>query len=188
MISEDVIRNFCDENGYNFEAAEPEFAPCIGFDLDKNNPGQGVAEPKKPRLNKSKLSDLSELAMMGKYVAIEKENNHEQVNFITDYILKTNDKEDNYKNIDIYKDRINQYSEHIVTHIGVNTINGGERVISYVIEPVNNEEDIPPNFTEDYGDLKLAFCYTLNLDYDLNSEFGNCYFELRQDGFYHRKY
>lgn len=44
MISEDVIRNFCDENGYNFEAAESGFAPCIGFDLDKNNPGQSVAD------------------------------------------------------------------------------------------------------------------------------------------------
>ena len=154
--------------------------------IDKDKPDEN--KPKKPRLNKSKLSDLSELAMMGKYIAIEKENNHEQVNFITDYILKTNDKEDNYKNIDIYKDRINQYSEHIVTHIGVNTINGGERVISYVIEPVNNEEDIPPNFTEEYNGTKIAFCYTLNLDCDLNSELGDCFFKLEKDGFYHRKY
>ena len=44
MISEDVIRNFCDENGYDFETVEPGFTPSIGFDLDKNNPGQGVAD------------------------------------------------------------------------------------------------------------------------------------------------
>lgn len=185
VFNKEIVK-FCKELNMNEKDVKNFIYKTNKARIDKDKPYEN--KPKKPRLNKSKLSDLSELAMMGKYVAIEKENNHEQVNFITDYILKTNDKEDNYKNIDIYKDRINQYSEHIVTHIGVNTINGGERVISYVIEPVNNEEDIPPNFTEDYGDLKLTFCYTLNLDYDLNSEFGNCYFELRQDGFYHRKY
>ena len=44
MISEDVIINFCDEYGYDFCPSEPGFDYCVGFDLDRENPGQGVVD------------------------------------------------------------------------------------------------------------------------------------------------
>lgn len=144
-------------------------------------------KPKQTKINKSKLSAKSELAMMGKYVSIDKENNEEQVNFITNYILKTLDKEDDYKNVNVYKDKINKYGNNIVTHIGVNTI-GQDRVVSYVIEPVEKDKYNIPNFSEDYSGEKSAFCYTFNIDFDEYSELGDCFFKLEKDGYYHRKH
>lgn len=44
MINIKVIEDFCDKVGYDPIDSEPGFKPLIGFELDKENPGRGVAD------------------------------------------------------------------------------------------------------------------------------------------------
>lgn len=58
----------------------------------------------------------------------------------------------------------------------------GMRCINLCLET----KDLPKPFEEDYGSgYPCSFCYVLNLDAPEFSEFGDCFFEMR-DGDYHR--
>lgn len=68
-----------------------------------------------------------------------------------------------------------------VTHLSCTTVHG-MRCINLCLET----EDLPKPFEEDYGSgYPCSFCYVLNLDAPEFSEFGDCFFEMR-DGYYHR--
>lgn len=133
---------------------------------------------------KNELATRAELALMGKFVPI---NSNDEVQAITDYILTVLDRGDTFPDLDIIKDRICKYSaDNEVKYLGVNTILDGMRCISYVIDTHMEEE--PKPFEEDYGTgSPCAFCYCFNVDADdMCSEFGDCFFTKKSDGFYHR--
>ena len=74
-------------------------------------------------------------------------------------------------------------------------VKGGLPVPTYVLEYLlgqycasdDEEEQYPAPFEEDYGSgYPSAFCYVFNTENDWCSEFGDCFFEKRADGFYHR--
>ena len=44
MVNIKVIEDFCNEVGYEPIRSEPGFKPLIGCELDKENPGRGVAD------------------------------------------------------------------------------------------------------------------------------------------------
>lgn len=68
-----------------------------------------------------------------------------------------------------------------VKYISCTTIHG-MRCINLCLET----EGLPKPFEEDYGSgYPCSFCYVLNLDAPEFSEFGDCFFEMR-DGDYHR--
>lgn len=68
-----------------------------------------------------------------------------------------------------------------VKYLSCTTVHG-MRCINLCLET----EDLPKPFEEDYGsDYPCSFCYVLNLDAPEFSEFGDCFFEMR-DGYYHR--
>lgn len=139
---------------------------------------------------KRAAEDKAELAMMGKFVSVESE---EEVNFITNYILTALDKEELFRKFDSYDDHtggINIYSEiqrfnktNKVTYMGTNRVLDMPCIV-YCLEV----EDAPKPFEEDYGTGNpAAFCYVFNLvDHDMCSEFGDCFFEKRVDGYFHR--
>lgn len=128
-----------------------------------------------------------ELALMGKVVGCS----NEEVQSMTEYMLSAmnyecvDDEDFNLKVLD----RINKYKDedeeqNEVKYIVCNTIEG-MKCITYLID--THEEDEPKPFEEDYGSgFPCSFCYVLNVDYDSYSEFGDCFFEKRRDGFYHR--
>lgn len=133
---------------------------------------------------KDEMATRCELALMGKVVEV---NGNSELQAMTDYILGALDKSEQYKDLDIVKDRICRYSKHNrVTHLVCNTILGGQfRCITYCID--TQEEDEPKPFEEDYGSgCPCAFSYVFNVDADDCSEFGDCFFKKHADGFYHR--
>lgn len=133
---------------------------------------------------KNEMATRAELALMGKFVPI---NSNDEVQAITDYILSALGMEDTYEDLDIVEDRICRYSKNNeVKYLGVNTILGSMRCITYVVD--TNEEEEPKPFEEDYGTgTPCAFCYCFNVDADDGcSEFGDCFFRKSTDGFYHR--
>lgn len=68
-----------------------------------------------------------------------------------------------------------------VKYLSCTTVQG-MRCINLCLET----EDLPKPFEEDYGSgYPCSFCYVLNLDAPEFSEFGDCFFEMR-DGYYHR--
>lgn len=137
---------------------------------------------------KRRMEDLSELAMMGKFIPVE---NEDEVRFITDYILTALEKGDSFKVFDnyvfdIYKDALHRYNDtNKVTHIGTCRVEGMPCIV-YCIDTQDGE--IPKPFEEDYGSgYPCSFCYVFNLDaHDMCSEFGDCFFEKQADGYYHR--
>lgn len=133
---------------------------------------------------KEEMATRCELALMGKAVEV---NGNNELQAMTDYILGALDKSEQYKNLDIVKDRICRYSKkNKVTHLVVNTSKiCGFRHITYCID--TQEEDEPKPFEEDYGSgCPCAFSYVFNVDADDCSEFGDCFFKKLSDGFYHR--
>lgn len=69
---------------------------------------------------KNELATRAELALMGKFVPI---NSNDEVQAITDYILTVLDRGDTFPDLDIIKDRICKYSaDNEVKYLGVNTI------------------------------------------------------------------
>ena len=136
---------------------------------------------------KNELAVQCEFAMMGKVIRV----NHDDIPMMTQYILSALGCEDNFKDLDIIKDRICKYSEYNkVTHIVCNTILDGMRCITYLLECTSDDEEekYPAPFEEDYGSgYPCAFCYCFNVDADnMCSEFGDCFFEKQKDGCYHR--
>lgn len=136
-------------------------------------------------------SGLAELALMGKFVNVDEKDNEDLVEYITDYIYRTfscNDTGDcdRCKKIgDIYDEHIHKYGDtNQVTHIGVNVVEG-MRTITFCLDTSDGET--PKPFEEDYGSgYPCAFCYVLNYDAVEFSEFGDCFFEKRDDNYYHR--
>ena len=130
----------------------------------------------------SEVATRCELALMGKVVEVK---NSDEVEFMTKYILNATGHNE-YDDLDIVKDRICRYSEkNEVKYLVCNTIMGFMQCITYLID--TNEEDEPKPFEEDYGSgSPCSFCYVFNMDADDCSEFGDCFFQKKSDGFYHR--
>lgn len=132
----------------------------------------------------SEMATRCELAMMGKVVEVLNDN---EVNEMTEYLLKAMGVSDNFKNLDMLKDRIRKYdNNNKVTHLVCNTLMGSMRCVTYLID--TQDEYTPKPFEEDYGTgTPCAFCYVFNTtDDDMCSEFGDCFFQKKSDGFYHR--
>lgn len=137
---------------------------------------------------KSEMATRCELALMGKVVPV---NSNDEVQMMTEYMMSAMDfecvdsKEFNLNVID----RINKYMSNTVKYLVCNTIQGMS-CITYLLDSgvdKDNEDYYPAPFEEDYGSgYPCAFCYVLNLDYADFSEFGDCFFEKRADGHYHR--
>ena len=132
----------------------------------------------------SEMATRCELALMGKVVEVL---NNDEVNKMTQYILSAIGHANDYKDLDMVKDRICRYSENNeVKYLVCNTILGHMKCITYLID--TNEEGEPKPFEEDYGTgSPCSFCYVFNTDADDGcSEFGDCFFQKKSDGFYHR--
>ena len=129
------------------------------------------------------MATRCELALMGKVV----ECNNNEVQSMTEYILSAMDKDKEFADLDILKDRIQRYSEdNEVKYIVCNTLLGFMRCITYLID--TNDGETPKPFEEDYGTgTPCSFCYVFNTtDDDMCSEFGDCFFTKKSDGYYHR--
>lgn len=132
----------------------------------------------------SEMATRCELALMGKVVPV---NSNDEVNEMTKYILRAIGKEYDEENFDILKNAIHRYSKtNKVTHLVTNTLMGCMQCITYCID--TGDEDMPKPFEEDYGTgYPCSFCYVFNTTEDFCSEFGDCFFEKKADGYYHRK-
>lgn len=125
-----------------------------------------------------------ELAMMGMVVPV---NDNSEVQPMTEYIAKVLKGDCNL--VDVLENAINRYQNNLVKYLVVNTVQGMP-CITYLLDSGCTEEDenyYPAPFEEDYGSgYPCAFSYVFNLESDWCSEFGDCFFEMRADGFYHR--
>lgn len=135
----------------------------------------------------SDMATRCELALMGKVVEV---HSKEEVNAMTRYILSAIGHADDYKDLDMVKDRICRYSENNeVKYLVCNTILGHMKCITYLLASTSDDEEetFPAPFEEDYGTgTPCSFCYVFNTDADDGcSEFGDCFFQKRADGFYH---
>ena len=130
---------------------------------------------------KRELEDRAELAMTGRFVPVE---NEEEVRFMTSYITVALNKE-HYSDLDIYEEFLHRYNnKNKVTHVGTCRVLGMPCIV-YCIDPQDGET--PKPFEEDYGSgYPCSFSFVFNLDYESCSEFGDCFFEKREDGYYHR--
>ena len=128
----------------------------------------------------SEMATRCELAMMGKVVTCS----NEEVQLMTEYIYKVMGK-DPTKLVNILEDTIRKYSkDNNVKYIVVNRLYGMP-TITYLLQ--SDEDRYPAPFKEDYGTFyPCAFCFAFNLDSDWCSEFGDCFFEKKSDGYYHR--
>ena len=134
---------------------------------------------------KSEMATRCELALMGKVVPV---NDNSEVQLMTEYIVRAVKGED-YELVDIVKESINRYHENKVKYLVCNTVMDMP-CITYLLDSgvdKDNEDYYPAPFEEDYGTgHPCAFCYVFNLDSDWCSEFGDCFFEKKSDGYYHR--
>lgn len=128
---------------------------------------------------KSEMATRCELALMGKVVPCT--NN--EVQAMTEYIYSAIGKDPD-KLVDILANAIQKYDKNTqVKYIVTNTLMGQFKCITYLLET----EDCPKPFEEDYGSgYPCSFCYVFNTSDDWLSEFGDCFFEKRADGYYHR--
>ena len=133
---------------------------------------------------KRDLETRCELAMMGKVVPCTTD----EVQMMTKYILGAFGIDTNNKLVDIVENAIQKYHKNEVKYIVCNTVQG-MNCITYLLDGSNldEEERYPAPFEEDYGSgYPCAFCYVFNTEVDWCSEFGDCFFEKRADGYYHR--
>ena len=131
---------------------------------------------------KRRMEDMSELAMMGKFVPVE---NEDEVRFITNYILTVFSKDEQFKDFDIY-DEIHRYNDtNKVTNVGTCRVLDMPCIV-YTIDCQDGET--PKPFEEDYGTGNpCSFAHVFNMEaHDMCSEFGDCFFEKQADGYYHR--
>lgn len=135
---------------------------------------------------KQEMETRCELAMMGKVVEV---HDNGEARMMTRYILQvlTDMDDDTLDDFDIIGDHINKYCINKVDYLVVNTVQD-MRCITFLLENAEVEGDeYPKPFEEDFGSgYPCAFCYVLNLDVPDFSEFGDCFFEKKSDGFYHR--
>ena len=136
---------------------------------------------------KNEMATRCELAMMGKVIPV---NDNSEVQAMTEYIA-TVLKGEQYasKLVDILKNAICKYQNNKVKYLVVNTVMDMP-CITYLLDSgvdKDHEDYYPAPFEEDYGTgYPCAFCYVFNLENDWCSEFGDCFFEKREDGYYHR--
>ena len=76
--------------------------------------------------------------------------------------------------------KINQYGDHRVKYLVCNTIMGEFNCITFLLD--DDEEPIPQDLETDDG----VFCYVYNVTDPMLSELGCCFFEKKQDNYYHR--
>lgn len=134
---------------------------------------------------KSEMAARCELAMMGKVVPV---NDNSEVQVMTEYIISVlqGNGEDC---VDVLENAINAYHENKVKYLVVNRVMDMP-CITYLLDSgvdKYHEDYYPAPFEEDYGTgCPVSFCYVFNLECDWCSEFGDCFFEKRPDGYYHR--
>lgn len=132
----------------------------------------------------SEMVTRCELALMGKVVTC----NNDEVQLMTEYIYRALG-QDSTKLVNILEDTIQKYSkDNNVKYLVCNRI-CGMPCITYLLESSSEdgEERYPAPFEEDYGTgHPCAFCFVFNTDSDWCSEFGDCFFEKKSDGYYHR--
>lgn len=130
------------------------------------------------------MSTRCELALMGKVVTCT----NDEVQMMTEYIFSAMGK-DSSKLINILENAIKR--DYEVKYLVCNTVLGmGMPCITYLLaspENADEEERFPAPFEEDYGSsYPSAFCYVFNTESYRCSEFGDCFFEKKADGYYHR--
>lgn len=133
---------------------------------------------------KQEAETRCELALMGKVVPV---NSNDEVQFMTEYILSAMGHDEPLIE-DFVSKTINHYGQNNVKGLVCTTVED-MKCITYLLECASDdeEEQYPAPFEEDYGTgHPCAFCYVFNTDVDWCSEFGDCFFEKRADGFYHR--
>ena len=133
---------------------------------------------------KQEAETRCELALMGKVVPV---NSNDEVQFMTEYILSAMGHDEPLIE-DFVSKTINHYGQNNVKGLVCTTVED-MKCITYLLESASDdeEEQYPAPFEEDYGTgYPCAFCYVFNTDVDWCSEFGDCFFEKRADGFYHR--
>ena len=132
---------------------------------------------------KQEAETRCELALMGKVVPV---NSNDEVQFMTEYILSAMGHDEPLIE-DFVSKTINYYGQNNVKYLVCNTVMD-MKCITYLLENASDGgEQYPAPFEEDYGTgYPCAFCYVFNTDVDWCSEFGDCFFEKRADGFYHR--
>lgn len=128
---------------------------------------------------KNEMATRCELALMGKVIPC----NNDEVQMMTCYIIDAIGK-DSDKLVDILE-QIQRYNkQNEVKYLVCNTVMG-MKCVTYLIDAHDGET--PEPFKEDYDSgYPASFCYTFNTDIDWCSEFGDCFFEKREDGYYHR--
>lgn len=136
---------------------------------------------------KKEMATRCELALMGKVVPVE---SNSEVQDITKYLVSAIKGEDHAnKLVDILENAICRFQNNMVKYVVVNTVMGMPCIV-YLLDSgrtPDHEEYYPAPFEEDYGSgYPCAFSYVFNLDCDWCSEFGDCFFEMKEDGFYHR--
>lgn len=133
---------------------------------------------------KQEMETRCELALMGKVIPV---NSNDEVQMMTEYILSAMGHDEPLTE-DFVKNTINHYGQNTVKYLVCNTV-ADMKCITYLLECASDdaEEMYPAPFEEDYGTgLPCAFCYVFNTDVDWCSEFGDCFFEKKSDGYYHR--
>ena len=133
---------------------------------------------------KSEMATRCELALMGKVVTCT----NDEVQMMTEYIFSAMGK-DSSKLVNILENAIQRYCKNEVKYLVCNTVMDMP-CITYLLaspEDADEEEKFPAPFEEDYGTgTPCAFCYVFNTESDWCSEFGDCFFEKKADGYYHR--
>ena len=132
---------------------------------------------------KQEMETRCELALMGKVVPV---NSNDEVQPMMEYILTVVD--DVRDCSDFLENVINHYCENEVKYIVCNRIENSV-CITFLLEYTGDdeEESYPAPLEESYGTgYQCAFCYVFNTKFEYCSEFGDCFFEKRADGYYHR--
>ena len=130
------------------------------------------------------MATRCELALMGKVVPV---NSDSEVQEMTEYLFSAMGNDPN-KLVDILENAICKYQKNEVKYLVCNTVMG-MKCITYLLENGSEdpEEMYPAPFEEDYGTgTPCSFCYVFNTESDWCSEFGDCFFEKKSDGYYHR--
>ena len=133
---------------------------------------------------KQEMETRCELALMGKVVPV---NSNDEVQAMTEYLLSAMGHKESLIG-DFVDNSINRYGQNNVKYLVCNTVED-MKCITYLLECASDDEEekYPAPFEEDYGTgTPCAFCYVFNTDVDWCSEFGDCFFEKKADGFYHR--
>lgn len=133
---------------------------------------------------KAEMASRCELALMGKVVPV---NSNDEVQMMTEYIYSAMGKEPSHL-VDILENAICKYQQNKVKYLVTNTVMDMP-CITYLLESASDDEEekYPAPFETDYGTgYPCAFCYVFNTESDWCSEFGDCFFQKKSDGYYHR--